>query len=117
MARLLLVPDAPWAVYRSPSIDGWPCGEVREVSPEQGAYLTSTFPGVFVAPPSSPEHRMVEAAPVAGRPVASVSTLPDHWRAAVAEIEAGDFDNCLDELLLTETRKSVTKALKARRGA
>ena len=37
-------------VYRVTGAEPWPAGETRTVAPEEGARLTATFPGCFVAP-------------------------------------------------------------------
>lgn len=63
MTRLRLSPDAPWQSggYSSAAHTAWLAGEVREVTEAQAAYLTATFPGLFVPAGLAVEAAVVEA--------------------------------------------------------
>jgi hypothetical protein len=42
-------------------------------------------------------------------------TAGEHWRSAVADIEAGEYDNRLDEVTTVDDRQSVQEAVEARK--
>lgn len=52
---LTFQPGSPLGdVYRVAGAEPWPAGETRTVAPEEGARLTATFPGCFVAEDPKP---------------------------------------------------------------
>ncbi len=53
--RVLHVTSSPFTGgYRSDSVEPWPPGEAREVSPEVAAYLTTTHGSAFVVEAPEP---------------------------------------------------------------
>jgi len=67
--RVLHAITSPWPQgYSSSDVVAWMPGEVREVTAEQAAYLTSTFPAAFVEqhdPVPAPVRRGKKPAPAA----------------------------------------------------
>ncbi len=47
LMRLRLSEGWPYDVYRSPAVEDWKRGTIRDVSEEVGAYLCDAHPGYF----------------------------------------------------------------------
>jgi hypothetical protein len=67
--RVLHQHESPWPQgYSSDELRSWMPGEAREVTEAQAAYLTSTFPGAFVAEAPAAPAPVVEPEPAAPAP-------------------------------------------------
>jgi len=78
-----------------------------EVDPETAERLKANFSGIVIT----------ETDRVSDEPEESdlEGVSDEHWRTVVSDVEAGEYDDRLDELAEVDTRSSVQDAIEERR--